>query len=59
MTTFAIRSTVSGVELGSYEGETARESLEAMAKDAGYSDYDAACEAAPVDFGELAVDEIA
>ena len=35
-----IKDTIGGVVLGVYDGETASEALDAMARDAGYEDYD-------------------
>ena len=40
MAKFQIEQTVSGVDLGVYEGETADQALDAMAKDQGYDNYD-------------------
>ena len=48
----------SGVILGQYEAASASEALEAMARDAGYSDYAAACDAAPPMEGEIVVTQI-
>lgn len=39
MKRFEITNTNSGLVLGAYEGETAEEALDAMARDAGYSSY--------------------
>jgi hypothetical protein len=58
MTTFRIENTISGVVLGDYEGATEAEALDAMARDAGYSDYAACCEVAPVKEGEISVKPI-
>lgn len=41
-TTYRITSRT-GVDLGTYEGETAAEALDAMAQDAGYQSYRHAC----------------
>lgn len=38
-----ITQTKSGVEMGVYEGETKRDALDAMARDAGYDDHADAC----------------
>ena len=38
--TYHIIQTVSGVDLGYYEGQTPDEALDAMARDAGYENYD-------------------
>jgi hypothetical protein len=40
---FEIANTHSGLVLGVYEGETADDALDAMARDAGYQDYRDAC----------------
>ena len=52
---YQITNTISGVELGVYEGATEAEALDAMARDAGYSDYAECCEVAPARQGEIAV----
>lgn len=44
MTHYLITNTTSGANLGVYEGADEDEALDAMARDAGYSDYEAACE---------------
>lgn len=40
---FNIAVITSGADLGAYEGETADEAVEAMAKDAGYKSYRDMC----------------
>jgi hypothetical protein len=40
---YAITVQSSGVDLGVFEGATADEAVEAMARDAGYSSYREAC----------------
>lgn len=39
MKSFQINQTVSGVIIGTYEGETPEQALDAMAQDQGYADY--------------------
>lgn len=56
---YQIENTKSGLILGTYEAETEAEALDAMARDAGYADYQAACEIAPPTGGEIAVTELA
>ena len=50
---YIIENTLSGVVLGDYEGQTPADALDAMARDAGYSDYAQACEVAPAEPGEI------
>lgn len=56
MKRFEITNTNSGIVLGAYEGETAEQALDAMARDAGYPSY----AAIPVeeDTGRLQVTEL-
>lgn len=58
MATYRIENTISGVVLGEYAGDTPEQALDAMARDAGYSDYAEACEVAPVKDGEIRVTEV-
>jgi hypothetical protein len=56
MTSYTIINTISGIHMGVYTGSTPAEALDEMARAAGYTDYAAACEVAPVAEGELAVE---
>ena len=58
MSKFQIENTLSGIVFGEYEGETSAEALDAFARDAGYENFAAACEAAPVEEGEILVTEV-
>lgn len=58
MSKYLITNTISGVELGVYEGNTESEALDAMARDAGYSDYAECCDVAPVIEGEIVVERV-
>lgn len=55
MTSYTIENTVSGMILGTYEGATEAEALDAMARDAGYADYAEAQKVAPAADGEIKV----
>jgi hypothetical protein len=55
---FEIINTIGGVNLGIYEANSVADALDAMARDAGYADYAAACDVAPVSEGELEITEI-
>ncbi len=52
---FTIINTTSGANLGSYVADTEAEALNAMARDAGYTDYAEAEEIAPTADGEIVV----
>ena len=56
--TYRITNTRSGHTLGDYQGATESEALDAMARDAGYENFEAACEVAPIKDGELLVTEV-
>jgi hypothetical protein len=45
MSTFRIHSRASGLHLGTYEADSREAALDALARDAGYSDHAAACKA--------------
>lgn len=45
MTRYNLTSRTTGSDLGTYEGATARDAIEAMCNDAGYASIDAAAEA--------------
>lgn len=55
---YKITNTVSGIELGTYEGRTPEEALDAMAVLSGYRDYSHACEIAASASGEIVVEEV-
>ena len=49
MKTYKITNTASGIEMGTYKGESEQDALDAMARDAGYADYEDAQRVAPCD----------
>ncbi len=57
--TYRIGNTISGADLGAYEGATEAEALDAMARDAGYTDYAEAESVALAAYGEIGATEIA
>jgi hypothetical protein len=58
MAHFRIVNTVSGMDLGIYQGQTAEDALDDMARIMGYADHADACSVAPVDDGELRVTRV-
>jgi hypothetical protein len=59
MTTWQITNTRSGIVFGEYEGDTPEAALEALAQDAGYSDYAEMCEVGNISDEFMAVRAIA
>jgi hypothetical protein len=59
MKTYSIGNKVSGAHLGTYDGETEKEALDAMARDAGYRDYVHASQETGTNADELVVTELA
>jgi hypothetical protein len=63
MAKYRIENRLSGADIGEYEAETGRDAVEAMARDAGYPSFAAACEATGGDadeaLAELRVEEVA
>ena len=57
MKRFQIAST-QGANLGTYNGETRKGALDAMAKDAGYRDFADACATTGEDGSDLIVQEV-
>ena len=58
MKTWIIKNIVDGVVLGAYEGETEKDALDAMARAAGFKNYDAVSHKSPCDGCELSITEI-
>lgn len=56
---YQIINTISGVDLGIYAAADADGALDQMARGAGYADFAAACEVAPIKPGELKVTLVA
>lgn len=55
MTKYTIENTASGVVLGTYEAESAKAALDAMAREAGYANYADCCAEVPAADGEIVV----
>jgi hypothetical protein len=58
MPAYSIHSTTTGLHLGTYEADSREAALDAMARDAGYTDYDHACRATCDTLPDLEVTEI-
>jgi hypothetical protein len=58
MKTYNITNAVSGLGLGLYGGATEAEALDAMARVAGYRDYEHCCDVVPDGSDELIVEEV-
>jgi hypothetical protein len=54
---YIIENIVTGHWFGEYEGESEKQALDAMARDAGYQSYKDACETTPVIMGEIVATE--
>jgi hypothetical protein len=52
---YQIENVRSGVVLGVYKASSEADALDAMARDAGYADYEEACEVAPTFENEISV----
>jgi hypothetical protein len=58
MPRYRIINTLSGVELGEYDGSDEHDALDTMAREAGYGDFHEACGVAPVADGELHIEPV-
>jgi hypothetical protein len=58
MKTFEIGNRYSGVILGVYAGQDQFAAIDAMARDAGYTDYKTLCAVVPSVFDEIYVVEV-
>lgn len=56
MNSYHIQNTISGSDLGIYQGDTRMQALDAMARDAGYDDYADLEKQVPAYDREIAVD---
>jgi hypothetical protein len=58
VSTYRIHSRASGLHLGTYEADSTEAALDALARDAGYTDHAAACDATGGDGSHLVVTEV-
>lgn len=58
MTVYRIENTLSGAFLGNYEGATEAEALDALARDAGYTDYASLCDISNAESGEIHIEPL-
>lgn len=56
MNSYHIQNTISGADLGTYQGATEAAALDAMARDAGYQDYAGLQRQIPSQEGEILVE---
>lgn len=55
---YELTNTLSGVELGTFEGKDGSDALDAFARDAGYDDYADLCSVAPAKPGEIYIRDV-